>query len=118
MPPPPNMARQLAEAAHLPQPLHRGGHFLVHLEQLVDLLHGGPAALGDADLALGVDQFGPAPAPWRSSSDMHRVQPDQRLVVLRLVHRALHALHAGHHPGQRAEPAHALHLPELRRGGR
>ena len=50
--------RELAEAAELLQPLHRVGHFQMHLEQLVDLLDGGPAALGDADLALGVDDVG------------------------------------------------------------
>jgi hypothetical protein len=34
-------------------------------------------------------------------------------LVLRLVHRAFHALHARKHVGERAEAAHALHLLDL-----
>jgi hypothetical protein len=38
---------------------------------------------------------------------------NQRLAVLRLGHRVLHAFHAREHVGERAETAHALHLTDL-----
>src|SRR3546814_14565451 len=45
----PHHAEQPLEAAHLADLLHRVGHFEVHLEELVDLLHRRARSLGDAD---------------------------------------------------------------------
>src|SRR5579859_47322 len=39
---------------------------------------------------------------------------DQRLAVCRLVHCALHSLETRHHASERSEPAHSLHLAQLR----
>src|SRR6185312_11793000 len=50
---------ELAEAAHLLEPLHHRRHFLVHLQKLVDLLDRRAAALGDPDLTLGIDDLRP-----------------------------------------------------------
>jgi hypothetical protein len=63
-------------------------------------------------LRLALIRLGLGPL-LRGHRRQHRFEVDQRLAVLRLVHRALHALEAGHHAGQRAEAAHALHLLQL-----
>ena len=84
----------------------------MHLEQLVDLLDGRPGSLGNADLALGVDQFGLVALLDRHRSD-HRVHVHQHLFATDRRDRALRLLHAGDHPRQRAKPAHPLHLRQL-----
>ncbi len=51
-------------------------------EQLVDVLHLETGALGHADLALGVEQFGAVALLLRHGADQ-RVEVDQRLVAAR-----------------------------------
>src|SRR5690606_22499647 len=101
------------EAAHLPELLHRAAHFLVHLEELVDVLHLGARARGNALLALGVHQFGAGALHRRHRAD-DRVHVNQYLVVdPARGHRLLGLLHAREHVGEHAEPAHLLHLAQL-----
>src|SRR4051812_45904737 len=71
---------QLGEAAHFFDLLHHGGHFLVHLQQAVHLLHRGPRALGDADLAFGVEQVRLRSLPRRHRAD-DRVEPAQHIAL-------------------------------------
>ena len=67
-PPPPNSAPSLPRPPIFLIFFIARRHFLVHLEQPVDLLHRGARALGDADLALGVQQVGLAALLRASSS--------------------------------------------------
>ena len=86
----------------------------MHLQEPVDLLHRGAGTLGDADLALGVDDRRALALLGRHRTD-HRVEVDQRLVVGAAIgHRRLRLLEARQHARQRAKAAHAAHLVQLR----
>ncbi|KHS43294.1 hypothetical protein NJ75_03926 [Novosphingobium subterraneum] len=85
----------------------------MHLQKLVDVLHLRAGTLGDADLALGVEQFGLLAFLGRHRTD-DRVHAQQHLVVhAGLRHRRLGLLHARHHARQHTKTAHVLHLAQL-----
>ena len=85
----------------------------MHLQEFVDVLHGGAGPLGDADLALGVEQFR-ANALLRSHRADDRIHADQHFVVGGARgHRLLDLLYARQHRGKAGEPAHARHLSQL-----
>ena len=78
-----------------------------------------PDALGDADLALGVDQLGPARAPWAVIEPIIASMWTSDLVVDAAAAIAACAFFMpGSIAGERAEAAHPLHLAELACAGR
>src|SRR3954447_14437610 len=59
------LTHQLAEIRHLAllDPAHQFAHLIELLDELVDLLRGGPGAAGDALPARALDRLGMAPLP-------------------------------------------------------
>ena len=85
----------------------------MHLEKLVHILNLHTAALGNADLALGVQQIGPAALLGGHRTD-DRIHAQQHAVIhTALGHRLLGLLHARQHAREHAEAAHFLHLAQL-----
>ena len=98
----------LAAREHLQHLLH----LAVLLEQVVDVLDGGPAAGGDAAPAAAVDDVR-VPALLARHAEDHRLDAVQLAVVDLDVLQLLHAGHARQHAEDARERAHLAHLLEL-----
>ena len=83
----------------------------MHFQKLVHFLHRGARPVGNADLALGLQQLrlGAFLFRHRRNDGIHA----DKDAIIHARCRALQLLHARKHARQRAKPAHALHLLQL-----
>src|SRR3954467_7857912 len=107
------LAHQVAEIGHLAllDPAHQLAHLIELLDQLIDLLRGGPRAAGDALAARTLDRLRMAPLPRRHGQHdgLHAVQ----FLLVDLHLRELVTGQARDHPEQGGQRPHAADLLEL-----
>ena len=90
---------QTFQSTHFADSLHGSRHFLVHFDQLVDILHRHAGAFRNAYFSLCVQQFRLCTLFWRHGAN-DGVHVNQKLVVHATgVHRRLGLFHARHHSG-------------------
>src|SRR6478752_2937784 len=107
------LAHELAEIGHLARldAAHHLAHLIELLDQLIDLLRGGPGAARDALAARALDRLRMAPLPGRHGQHdgLHAVQ----FLLVDLHLGELVTGQAGDHPEQGRQRPHAADLLEL-----